>query len=152
MKNGKSTTVLLVTAAMLLLVGSAVAAQKEGSERDRSGLVRLTSITENGTTVTLHLEDGRVLDVERSRVNITGHPGSAQAGGVTRREQRREMSLDHLSAMGEPLPAVVKVKYGHDGSIKRARVQVFASEAETRAFLDNRASRRAAMQSAKPNH
>ena len=95
---------------------------------------RLVSILQNGTSVTLRFEDGNSVDLAATNVRIRR---------ASPTNQPRVMSIPQLTSMaaGGPLPAVAIV------SRRYARIRVFENDAETRAFLQRAADRRAARES-----
>ena len=127
----------LVLAAILTLALSAATAT---AKHTRELPQRLVAVSQNGSSVTLHFENGNTVDVPATNVKIRTH-------------QRGGMSVARLSGMSGagPLPAVAFVQDGPQGSATHARVRVFESDAETRAFLQRSADRRAARDAKKSN-
>ena len=127
--------VRLVLAGILTLALSVATA---AATHERTLPQRLVAVSQNGSTVTLHFENGNTVDVPAASVKIreASHPS----------HQRAVVSVAQLGGMSAagPLPAVAFVQNGAQGSVTHVRVRVFESDAETRAFLQRSADRRAA--------
>ncbi|HUJ13152.1 MAG TPA: hypothetical protein VLV86_03860 [Vicinamibacterales bacterium] len=104
---------------------------------------RLASVAQNGTTVTLHFENGTSLDVPSKNLRIRNASRQPHQPHILTVEQ-----LSSMNASG-PLPAIAIVQEGR--AAHRVRVRVFANDAETRAFLQRAADRQAAREARKSN-
>ena len=161
--QGRARALITLTAVILILALPAYA-RRDKSERGDKGPQRVLSVAMNGQLATFKLANGGTLEVPASLVKIAepgdnAHEGghAADANAQPAMKQHKRMSLDKLvtlsKASSDSLPAVVSIKYDHDGMIKRARVVVFASSTEATSFLEKAARRRAEMKAAaKPNH
>jgi hypothetical protein len=153
-------------AAATLFIGVSAQARPR-TEHANEGLQRVLAISVNGQTASLKLADGKSLDIPASTVRVveSGDEQPAKSMSTARSKAsaqgavktRSRMSLQELQSLSEAnpdaLPALVSVKYDRDGYVKRARVIVFSSASETKAFLDRSARRRAEMKAnAKPSH
>lgn len=120
---------------LTFLAVTAFAAPRAADHARRSAPVRVASMTEEGAKVTLRFEDGKSVELSKNDVHIMRRGQSASATSVE--------SLTAASGSGS-LPAIATLIYRPDGTVRKARVQVFSSSAEASAFLQ-RSSRRAAL-------
>jgi hypothetical protein len=97
---------------------------------------RVASVSKNGSMVKLELEDGSTLDVAATQLRIVS------TSPMARRPDVSPADLSSMSGAGS-LQAAACVRYRADGTVVRVRVRVFASDAETRAFLQKVGDRQA---------
>jgi hypothetical protein len=143
---------VLIAATAFLLVTPQVHGAKAHQVRPSHQTQRLIAVSENGPIVTLRLENGASVDVARSKVKVKEEERSAQTRAARKAQKKRVASVARLSEMSAAnpagLPALVTLSYKRDGSVKKARVRLFASEAAMRTYLAQREERLAAARAA----
>ena len=122
----KLRNVFLTIVALFVFAAAAVAA---------SNPARLAALTDKGTTVSLKLDDGSTLNVARRDLKIRD---------ARRTEAKGHKALTANDLASGSLPAAVSVIYRKDGTVRKVRVNVFASEDEARAFVERRQRTRTA--------
>ena len=144
----------LIAATAFLLVTP----QVHGAKAQRAGVrpshqtQRLLAVSENGSIVTLRLENGTSVDVARSNVRVKDAAREVHTRAARKEQKKRDASVDRLTQMSAAssagLPAIVTLAYKRDGSVKKAKVRLFASEAAMRTYLTQRDERLAAARAA----
>jgi hypothetical protein len=118
---------------------------KQGSHEPQ----RVMSLSENGPIVTLKLENGKVVDVAKSEVKIKD---GSLSKATDRRKKEERLSVARLSEMSaanpNALPAIVTFSYKRDGTVRKAKVRLFATEGDMKAYLADRSERIAAARAA----
>jgi hypothetical protein len=159
MHRSKLTLAILITATLAATIATAAPRGKQ-----HEGPQRLVAVTEQGSVVTLRLENGSTIDVPSSAVMMR----DLRTGAETRRlnksvnatpdqasSKRRGSRIADLSRMSasssRPLTAAVKIRYAPDGSVRRARIMVFESDAATQAFITEGARRARSAETRSPN-
>ena len=121
---------LKVAATLLLLVVAQVIVAKPVKVGPSHQTMKVVSMVENGPVVTLRFEDGSSADVAKSTLRIRDE---AQKHSNAR-------SIEQLSRTSN-LPAIVTIAYRPDGTVKKARLRVFANETAMNAYTTQRASK-----------
>jgi len=129
-----------VIAGALILAAPVLLAARVKQADQLSGPQRVMSIIENGPVVTLRLENGKDLEVARSVVKIKN---AAHRNEKRDKSDKGALSISQLAQMSA-LPAIVSLSYGHDGSVKKAKIRVFRNEDDMNAFFAARNARAAA--------
>lgn len=147
----KKTTIAIAT---LLTAAVVTAAPKQRGEAPK----RIMSVATTDQTVTLRLDDGRSIDVPahsvvvrdlrkekagstaRMRVHSNAENQGTQPDAPAAMEQGgRGMELSEFRALAAStqglVPAVAKIRYAQDGSVRRARIMVFDNDDATAKFL-----------------
>jgi hypothetical protein len=121
---------LTVTASLLLLVVAQSIVAKPVRVGPSHQTMKVVSMVENGPVVTLRFDNGSTADVAKSTLRIRDE---AHKRGTAR-------SIAELSRTSN-LPAIARVAYMPDGTVKKVRLRVFANEAAMNAFTTQRASK-----------
>jgi hypothetical protein len=156
----KKVTRQISIAALALLCAATAFAGRNKAERPDSVLQRVTSLDLKGDVATFKLADGNTLQLAASVIRVSRGAGEEVAADRAPRSEnamkgKTRISLNDLASMSQAgaLPAVVRVKYDKDGYVKRAKVIVFANEADASSFVERAARQRAEIKAAsKPNH
>lgn len=149
----KTTTIAITT----LLTAAVVTAAPQQHRRAQAP-ARVMSVSATEQSVTLRLDDGRSVDVpanavvvrdlrqnksastSRMRVHSNAENQGGQeetAGGRAIHGRAIEFSefREMAAASHGLMPALAKIHYGPDGSVRRARIMLFESDAATANFL-----------------
>lgn len=121
---------LKVAAILLLLASVPALVAKPVRVGPSHQTMKVVSMVENGPVVTLRFEDGSTADIAKSTLRIRDE---AQKRGTAR-------SIEQLSRTSN-LPAIATIAYRPDGTVKKARLRVFANEAAMNAFTTQRAGK-----------
>ena len=159
MHTSKLSIAILITAA--LCATTVIAAPRD---QQLEAPQRLVSIAEQGGVVTLRLANGRSVDVPASAVMVR----EERASGATRQSNRsanampdtatsrkqglRGTNLSEIASLSRgAVPAAVKIRYAPDGTVRRAKITVFESEAAADAFIAASSRRARAGETRSPN-
>lgn len=124
-----------VRSAVILIAFSAVLDLNAGAGQEARP-VRVLSVTTNGPIVVLRLADGRTVEVAESDVRIRNRSRKSEA-----RDQKLRYSVDDLRQVASGangMTAVARVVQRADGRVRKVKIIMFASEAETVAFLNRK--------------
>ena len=106
-----------------------------GVTADEGGMVKL--VLHDHSSIAVPFEMVVLTDTRRegemSQFRVRARAGSAD--GSERRRARLNLQQHIASTVTVPVPAAVKLRYGADGKVRRARIIVFPSDAEADAFL-----------------
>lgn len=122
--------ILFAVIPTLILAALPLWAAPAGRESHRPMPSRIVSMSENGSTVTMNLEDGRSITAPQNAVRIVSRDAAMKG-------KAKEMTVATLSAMSSAgsLPAIATAIYGKDGTLHRVRIRVFDSNDAASAFL-----------------
>ena len=112
-------------------------------QNDHEAPQRVVTLNALGDSVALRLQNGATIDVPAAVLVIRDLRRSTAGADAKNDPHTRVEELRRISSVvGGPVQAAVKIRYAHDGTIRRAKVTLFDSERAVQAFISKPAKTR----------